>query len=254
MFNALLKGGMPAGAALPARLQTQLMSLLSTDPVKGAAMLKDLPVLAGGAGLGEAMASPSCCWAYLDLHGCLTKLESWERMSKELREALVKAKAEEREMGSQRECSSNAILAGGVNVGGFEQPTADYSKVRTVGQENKTFCAFLHECLTANKSYLPVASVSHSTKQLEPSFMVLETNGFTSGNALPGPSVLMSGGCVLTRAGFRVYGVASGGRNEAVCLPMCAFCPWLVAEFVRWLMCKEQISVPISGWGANLAN
>ena len=152
MFHALLKDGMPAGAALPAQLQTQLMFLLNTDPVKGAVMLKDLPVLAGDAGLGEAMASPSCCWAYLDLYGCLTKLESWERMSKELREALVKAKAEEGEMACQRECSSNAIIAGGVNVGGFEQPTADYSKVRTVGQENKTFCAFLHKCLTANNS------------------------------------------------------------------------------------------------------
>lgn len=45
-----------------------LLCVLSTDPVKGAVMLKDLQVLAGNAGLGQATASPSHCWAFLDLY------------------------------------------------------------------------------------------------------------------------------------------------------------------------------------------
>ena len=102
VFNGLLKDAVPPGTALPAQLQTQLMSLLSTDPAKGAAVLKDLPVLAGNAGLGEATASPSHCWAYLDLYVCLTKPESWDRMSRELREALVRPRLKRVRWGSRR--------------------------------------------------------------------------------------------------------------------------------------------------------
>lgn len=80
-------------------------------------MLKDLPVLTGNAGLGEATASPSHCWAFLDLYISLAKPESWERVSR-AQGSTCEAKANEGEMGNQREWSEDALLAGGVNLGG----------------------------------------------------------------------------------------------------------------------------------------
>ena len=100
-FNGLLEDAVPAGAALPAQLQPQLLSLLSIDPVKGAVMLRGLPVLAGNAGFGEAMASLNCCWAFLDLDVFLTKPESWERVSRELREAPVRPRLERVKSGTR---------------------------------------------------------------------------------------------------------------------------------------------------------
>lgn len=143
---------MPAGAALPAQLQTQLMSLLSTDPVKGAAMLKDLPVLAGDAGLGEAMASPSCCWAYFDLYSCLTKLESWERMSRELREELVRPRLKRVKWGARGNAPQMQFLLEGWMWGGLSSQQLTIQKCEQLVRKTRPFVLFLHKCLTANNS------------------------------------------------------------------------------------------------------
>lgn len=92
------------------------MSMLRTDHAKGAAMLRDLPVLPGDVGLGEVTASLSCCRAFL---GSSFVQEQQKAGGGEQRAqgSTCKASADEGGIRSKKECFWDAILAGGVNLG-----------------------------------------------------------------------------------------------------------------------------------------
>lgn len=127
-----------------------------------------------------------------------------------------------------------------------QQLTAE-KREQLIGK-TRPFVLFSQMFNSKEQIYLPVASVSRPTNQLEPSLMALETNGFTNGNA---PPVSFDGRrmCVSTSDVFSVDGVGSGGRNQAVCLPVSACSPLLNLCVIvnaqrtnfthhQWLGCK----------------